>query len=334
VQTWAESVCQFLTESKINMGITEITTAGVVSKVPSAEINGKTVIVTGRWLKVAAVNDERWQEGVVVPEPERFVASVRQRTELGADIFTFSQTITDTSPHYPYFYKLDSVAAIPIISYEDWWNNRVSTDFRCDVRKAAKRGVVVQRVPFSDEFVRSIVEVYDETPTRQGRPFWHYKKSFDAAKRANGTYLEKSDFLGAFSGGELIGFVKIVYVNRIAQLMQILSKNAHRDKRPMSALIAKAVSVCVEHNCLYLTYGQYRYEQGADSVTAFKHRTGFEEILVPRYYVPLTAKGWLAVRLQLYRGVRGFVPAAVLRSLKRIRASVHSQSLLRMRKPI
>ncbi|MGO9863401.1 MAG: GNAT family N-acetyltransferase [Terriglobales bacterium] len=309
------------------MEYVEIAVAGANVKVPSAHINGKLVIVTGRWLRVAAVKDEDWQEGEVALAPDDILANVPQLKNLGADIFTFSQKPSDPTPRFPFFHELDNVAAIRITSYSDWWANRVGTDLRCDVRKAAKRGVIVREVPFTDDLVRAIMEIYDETPIRQGGPFWHYKKDFDTVKLANVTYLDQSDFLGAFLGDELIGFVKIVHVGRLARLMQIISKDAHRDKRPMNALIAKAVEWCEAKGCTHLTYGKYQYLQGADSLTAFKHRNGFEEILVPKYYVPLTTKGKLALRLHLHSGVKALVPDPVLQSLKRVRGFTYRNIL-------
>ena len=310
------------------MDYAEIAVAGSTLKVPAAEINGKTVIVTGRWLKVATVKDEDWQEGEVVLSPASFLANVRQHGGLGADIFTFTQKPTDVTPRFPFLYEWESVAAIPIVSFSDWWTNHVSTDLRRDVKKAAKRGVVVRQVQFDDEFVRGIMGIYDETPIRQGRPFWHYQKSCEAVKQANATYLDKSDFLGAYWGDELIGFVKIVYVGHLARLMQIISKEAHRDKRPTNALIAKAVELCETKGCSHLTYGKYRYPQGSDQLTGFKHRNGFEEILVPRYYVPLTTKGKVVLHLGLHHGTKALVPAAVVKALKRVRAYMYRSTLL------
>ncbi len=306
----------------------EVSVKGKSVRVPALDVNGRTVVVTGRWLKIAAVKSEEWEEGDVVVPPQQFLAHAQQLKDLGADIITFSQKPTDPTPHFRFYHDWDSIAAIRVVSFSDWWSNRVSTYLRRDVRKAAKVGVVVRRVPFNDDFVRGVMEIYNETPVRQGRPFWHYKKSFDAVKRENSSYLERSDFLGAFWDDKLIAFLKIVYVDRVARMMQILSKDAHRDKRPINALIAKAVELCEAKGCSHLTYGNYRYAQGADSVTAFKHRNGFEEILVPRYYVPLTTKGRLALHLRLHRGARELMPGPLLRSLRRLRASVYSHLLL------
>ena len=307
----------------------EISVAGRVEEVPFIEINGRMIIVEGRWLTVASVHDEEWQEGDVVPDPVEFIAGLRKHEGFSADLFTFSQKPTDRTPRYAYAYEWESIAAIPVISYSDWWTNRVSTDLRNDVRKAAKRGLVVRAVPYSDDFVRGIKEIYDETPIRQGRLFWHYKKDFEEVKRANATYLERSEFVGAYVGDELVGFLKIVYVDRFAKLMQIISKDAHRNRRPMNALIAKAVELIDAKGCSLLTYGNYHYAQGADSVTAFKSRNGFEEILVPKYYVPLTAKGKLALRLHLHHGIKALVPNSVRQNLKRARLSLYQRTWLR-----
>jgi hypothetical protein len=307
----------------------EISVAGKRVRVPALDVNGRSIIVTGRWLKVAAVKSEEWEKGEVVLQPDQFLAHTQQLKDLGADMFTFSQKPTDPTPRFPFYHDWDSIAAIPVVSYSDWWTNRVQVRVRQDVKRAARLGVVVRPFSFTDDCIRAIMDIYDETPVRQGRPFWHYKKSFDIVKLENSSYLDRSEFLGAFVGRELIGFIKIVYVDRVARMMQILSKDAHRDKRPMNALIARAVELCASKGCSHLVYGSYRYAQGADSVTAFKHRNGFEEVLVPRYYVPLTTTGRLALCLRIHRGARELVPDSVLRSLKQLKASFYRNSLLK-----
>lgn len=306
------------------MDTTEIAVAGANATVPCAEVNGKTVVVTGRLIRVAEVRDEDWQEGEVVPCPTEFARTIaKQHQVLGADLFTFAQRPPDVVPRYPFYHEWESIAVIPLVSYADWWTKRVSSDLRCDVRKAAKRGVVVRSVDFTDDLVCAIKEIYDETPVRQGRTFWHYKKGLEAVRAANSTYLERSEFLAAFDGEQIIGFVKLVYVDRLARLMQILSKESCRDKRPTNALIAQAVQTAVNRGCSHLTYGNYIYSQGADSVTAFKRRNGFEEMLVPRYYLPLTARGIMALRFGLQRGPKTLMPRPMVRALRRIRASVY-----------
>src|ERR1019366_6306033 len=136
------------------MDYTEIRVAGVTCKVPALQINDTTVMVTGRWLKLASIHDEEWQEGEVLPNPDQFIAEVRRHKRLGADIFTFSQKPNDPAPRFPFYYDWDSIAAVPVISFSDWWTKRGSTRLRQDVNRAAKRGVVVRSVPFTDDLVR------------------------------------------------------------------------------------------------------------------------------------------------------------------------------------
>ena len=65
-------------------------------------------------------------------------------------------------------------------------------------------------------------------------------------KADNSTYMERSEFIGAFFGDELISFVKGVYVDHIAALIQILSMNGHHDKQPKNALLAYTVEICTQ----------------------------------------------------------------------------------------
>jgi hypothetical protein len=313
----------FKCKGAVPVDFTEISVRGNPCKVPCLLIEDNTIVVTGRFPRIAAIKDEDWIEGDIVRSPFKVIDSLRQTRTLSADVFTFCETVGNPTPRFSFLFRWDSVAAIPIVSFSNWWTKRVSSHVRQDINRAAKRGVVVREVSLTDEFVHGIVNIYNETPIRQGRPFWHYGKSFEAVKQMSATYLERTAFLGAFLGEELIGFLKLVYVDRIARLMQIVAKDAHRDKRPMNALIAKAVELCEAQRCSHLIYGNYRYFQGSDSLTAFKHRCGFEEVLVPRYYVPLSTVGRVALYLRLERGPRAWVPAPVQESVRRMRAGIY-----------
>jgi hypothetical protein len=301
----------------------EIRVGGKTIKVPSTRIRDRRIIVTGKWTKIAAVQDEDFTEDEAVDDPEVFITMLKEG-QLKADIFTFAQKLPEVTPRYGYHLEWENVAAIPITSFTEWWNNRVSTHLRKDVRRAQKRGVIVRLVEFNDQFVRGIMEIYNETPVRQGRAFWHYGKDFDTVKRETITYLERSDFLGAYFGEELIGFIKIVYVGDLACLMQIISKTEHYDKRPANALIARAIEVCDTKACTYLTYGKYTYgKRIKSSLIDFKRRNGFEEIYLPRYYIPLTSKGKIVLRLKLHHGIRGILPESVLSVLRNARSSFY-----------
>jgi hypothetical protein len=303
----------------VNVERTEIAVRGKKVYVPSITIDGRTIVVAGRWIRMAEVWDEELVQGEVVREPELFMKALRSN-RMG-DIFSFGQKLTDPEPKYHYHLAWDNAAVIRITTFEDWWENRLPQESRKNVRRSEKRGVVVKEATFNDELVTGIQGIYNETPTRQGRPFWHYGKPFDVVKQENGTYLERSDFIGAYVNEDLIGFIKIIHVDRIATLIQILSKNAHSDKRPMNALLTAAVKLCERKGVSFLVYGKYTYDGNLDSpLTEFKRRNGFEEIKFPRYFVPLTLRGEVSLKLGLHRGIKAALPQPMITLLRGMRA--------------
>ena len=100
------------------------------------------------------------------------------------------------------------------------------------VKKAVKSGVTVRIAEFNDDLVRGIVNINNETPIRQGKPFWHFQKGFDAVKLENATYAERNVFLGAYLQDELIGYIRMTHVDGVANIVQLLSMMKHFDKRP------------------------------------------------------------------------------------------------------
>ena len=211
---------------------------------------------------------------------------------------------------------------VPTSSFDAWWT-ALPQESRKNVRLAEKRGVVVRTVPFDDELVHGIKKIYDETPVRQGRPFWHYGKSFEAVKKENLTYLDRSVFVGAYVDEKLIGFIKFIQVDEVATLIQILAMAEHRDKKPMNALLKHTMEVCAQKGLAYLTYGKYNYGVNQDSSLAeFKRRNGFIEIRFPRYFVPMTALGKIAISTGLYKGWKTLIPATLRQRLLTARARV------------
>jgi len=309
----------------------EIRIRGKDTQVPALRLAGTTTIVTGRWIRMAQVKDEELVEGNAVEDPRQFIALLKA-SRLGADVLTFAERPPQLTPRHAYRLEWDNWAVVPITTFQEWWNS-LPQESRKNVRRAGRRGVVVRSVPFTDELVAGIVRIYNETGVRQGKRFWHFGKDFESVKRVNETYLERSEFIGAFLGDELIGFVKIVHTDHVAMLMQILAMNGHQDKRPMNALLAHTVETCIRRKASLLVYGQYHYGNKRDSSLAeFKRRNGFEEMRFPRYYVPLTAKGTLAMMLGLHRGVGGLLPSRALEFLLKCRARFY-RALPRFRTP-
>ena len=301
-------------------GFTTIRIKGRDTDVPSTEIFGKTVIVTGNFLKTAKLHDEELVEGHPVSDPTAFALALSQ-SALRADLFTFAQKPATASQNYDYACCWENWAVIRTTSFANWWENLLPQEARKNARRAAKRGITVRTVPFDAQLVRGISSIYNETPIRQGKPFWHYGKDLQTVERENATYIERSEFIGAFLDNELVGFIKIIHVDRIAVMIQILAKNAHHDKRPMNALLAHTVELCEKKQVELLTYGQYVYDgKQNSSLTEFKRRNGFEELRFPRYYVPLTFKGKVAVGSGLHLGLKNAVPGPVKEALLKGRA--------------
>ena len=295
-------------------------------RVPSAAVDGLTVVTTGKWIKIAVVKDEDLVEGDVLADAASFVAALKA-SRLPADLFTFAQKLPDTTPRHPYHLEWDNPAVLPITSFADWWERRAESSVRRAVRKAAKVGVAVKVAELDDAFVEGIVDIYNETPIRQGKTFWHYRKDPETVRRENSTYPERSVFLGAYFEDELIGFLKIIRVDKTASIVQVLSKMKHFDKRPSNALIAKAVELCEERRLRQLVYCSYIYNDPNSSLTEFKRRNGFEQVLLPRYYVPLTPRGTIALTLTLHHPIAEIIPRALLVRLLRLRSLWYTRRL-------
>jgi hypothetical protein len=165
---------------------------------------------------------------------------------------------------------------------------------------------------------------------RQGRRFPHYGKDLETVYRDEATYLESSTFIGAFHGEELIGFIKLVadVAGQQAGLMNILSKIGHRDKAPTNALIAQAVKSCADRGIGHLVYANYSYgNKQQDSLREFKERNGFERVDVPRYFVPLTPFGWIALRLGFHHRLVDRIPTSLAERLRELRKVAHSRKI-------
>lgn len=277
----------------------EINIKGKPVTIDAIRINGFVVIARGTLIKTARINEEWFED---IEDPASLIDKLTNYKQ--ADIFTFWQRPPETKPRYKYYMERIDVAALPIKTFDHWWKEQINAKTRNMIRKGEKKGVVIKLVAFDDELVNGIMSIYNETPVRQGKPFWHYGKDFNTIKKDNATYLNRSIFIGAYHNDDLIGFIKLVCDEKFANTMQIISKIEHRDKAPTNALIAKAVEVCEEKGISYLIYATW----STGSLGDFKRKNGFEKMALPRYYIPLTTKGALALKLNLHHGLRGIVP--------------------------
>jgi hypothetical protein len=240
------------------------------------------------------------------------------------------QRLPDTSPKYAYPMELDNLAVLEVSTTDYWWNHQIRSFARNRARQAEKRGVTIREVPFDETLVRGIWEVYNESPIRQGRPNTHYGKNIETVYKAEATFPDQSIFIGAFLDESLIGFVKLVTdkTRTQANLMNIVSMVKHRDKAPTNALIAHSVRACAERGIGYLVYQNFAYgNKKPDGLTTFKQVNGFRRVDVPRYYVPLTLTGRLALQLGLHHRLADRIPESVAEKLRTLRAAWYNRKL-------
>ena len=280
-------------------------------------VENKEITVTGKFVKIARLKEE-WDEDV--EDPLSFVKNLKS-SRIKADIFTFMQRLPESKPKYNFAMEWDSVAALPIKNYDHWFNKQLQANPRNKIRKAQKKGVVLKQCDFNDELVKSIMDICHETPIRQGKLIADYNIDFETLKKANATFLDRAVFWRAYFNDELIGYIKLVSTDRFIRTMGILGKVAHRDKAPMNLLISKAVEICAEKKSPYLVYAKYDYGKlGSDTLQDFKRYHGFENIVLPRYYIPLNIWGKIILKLNLHHSLVELLPKKTIRFLLLLRS--------------
>jgi hypothetical protein len=279
-------------------------------------IQGLPISVSGKLCRVAQLQNEGYD---FVDTPEALVDSLRA-ARIAADLFTFHQRVAEPQAKYSYVAEPFDLAVLSFESFEKWWKNQINDKTRNMVRKPGKKGVTIRPVEFNDEFVHGVKAIYDESPVRQGKRFRHYGKDVATLKREHATFLDRSEFIGAYCSGQLIGFVKLVYQGAWASMMNIISKISERDKAPTNGLIAKAVEHCSERGIGLLQYGIWSRRGIGD----FKLHHGFQCYSVPRYYVPLNGRGRLLLRLKFHKGLLERLPGDWVDGLTHLRTRWYS----------
>lgn len=283
------------------------------------DICGREVIVEGGIVRIAHVHGDGYR---FADDPAQIVNGLRM---CGArvDLFTFTQRLTQNEHKLSYPVEPDNLAVLPVTTFEDWWTQQIGFKARNKAKQAEKKGVVMREVPFDDQLVAGIWEIYNETPIRQRRRFPHYGKDLNTVRREEATFLDSSVFIGAFFEDKLIGFIKLVPDETCTQagLMNIVSMVKHLDKAPQNALIAYAVRACANRGIRYLVYSTFDYgKKQQDSLRDFKERNGFQRVDTSRYYIPLTGIGRAALRLGLHHRLGERIPEPFAARLRELRA--------------
>ena len=266
------------------------------------EISGKAFVINRRGLiRLCSLRDEYYE---FIEDPVALLHDLKAKLHRKADLFTFTQPVSDPDPRFSYHLEFDSAAVLFLSTFDHWWKKQINDKTRNMVRKAQKTGVEIRAVEFGDDLIRGIHTIYNEVPVRQGRRFSHYGKDLELLRREHGTFLNQSEFCGAYYDGALIGFIKLVHGRGVSNLMNIVSMISHRNKAPNNALIAKAVEICASR-----TVGRLQYGTGnSGSIGEFKKHHAFQEVRVPRYFVPLNCRGSAALQFGLHRDLNACLP--------------------------
>lgn len=286
---------------------------GRPASVSCIEIDGQIYTVSGGPLAVVSLEDE-WYEDVA--DPHSAIARLKSSSHTRADLFTFWQRMPDVAPRYPFHREWEELAVLPIVSHEHWWTTQIGTKTRNRIRKAEKEGLIVREVAFDDDFVRGMTAIFNESPVRQGREFWHYGKDEGTIRTQFSRFVHREQMIGAFAEDKLVGFVILGNAGRYGITHQIISSLQHRNKSPNNALISKTVEVCARMQLRHLIYVYWT----DDSLSDFKRHCGFEPVGVPRYYIPLTWRGALALKCGTHRGWKAMLPNHIRSRLKHLRA--------------
>jgi hypothetical protein len=256
-----------------------------------------------------------------IEDPEAVIGALRRGEVPVADVLTFGHRLPDVAPRHQYPMEHEMVAALRLDSYEHWWTTQIRNTTRNMIRKSQKAGVVVRECAFDERFVSGMAAIFNEAPSRQGRAFWHYGKDAETVRRQFSRNLHREDLIGAYLDEEMIGFAMLGRGKRFADVGQILAKLSHRDKAVPNALLAKCVEISARRGLEFLVYGYW----SDSSLGQFKRQSGFESVPLPRYHVPLTFRGRLAVAAGLTGGLRQLIPASVADRLKQWRSRWYSR---------
>jgi len=278
-------------------------------------IADKEIAVAGKFFRTAKLRHE-WCDFL---DDAPGTVEQMQRGRHIADLFTFVHDICDDPVTYGFYKESASLAVLPITTYQQWWDD-MGFKARNKVRKGQKSGVELRVVHLHNDFAKGVEGIYNETPVKQGRRFYHYGKKAGEIKEELSSFLDRCFLVGAYYRNELIGFMKLFHGKNVLRTIHIIAKIAHRDKCVMDALIAEAVKLCDQNEVGYLHYGSW----SEGGIGDFRTKHGFRRVEVPRYFVPLTTRGKLMLKLKLHHPIREHLPESLVRPLIDLRAKLNS----------
>lgn len=282
------------------------------------DIQDLEIKISGRFVRIAGLSADTYE---FVTDPQSIIEALKESGQR-VDLFAFMQKLPSTEPTHPYHLEWDNLAVLTVSTFDEWWTKQINDKTRNMARRAGKKGVAVRQACLDDDFIQGIWAIYNECEIRQGKPFPHYGKDLATVRRMMVTYPDRSVFIGAYLDSTLIGFARLHCDASRTQVgvSSLLSLSEHRDKSPTNALLAESVRFCADQGIRHLVYS--RYSDGnkkRDSLMDFKDHNGFKRINLPRYFIPLTSVGRIALATGLHRNLTTYVPDPVLAKLRLLR---------------
>ena len=278
-------------------------------------IEGKELSISGRFLKTARLRHE-WCD--FLQDAPSALQAMRTQKPV-ADLFTFVNDIGDTRQDCSYHNEPVANAVLPVTTFAKWWDE-IGFKPRNKIRKAQKTGVEIRLASLDETFAKGVEAIYNESAIRQGRKFSHYGKKAPEIQNELTSFQDRSILVGAYFQDELIGFMKLFEGKQVLRTVHIIAKLSHREKCAMDVMISKAVELCEQKKAVYLHYGSWT----DGGVGVFREKHGFQRMEVPRYFVPLSLRGEMMLKLNLHRPMRERLPKGLVGQIVALRSKWNS----------
>lgn len=255
------------------------------------------------FFKIAKDNAEYLKN--VSPSEELF----QRLRRMGVDIFTFLERewcFKIPNPKEDWAKTEDNIAIIQIPSSYQEWLKVIDKKTRNMIRKAEKSGIRTEIASPDEKLAVGVWKIYNETPIRQERGFPHYGMPLEIVRKT--VFQPNCTHIAAYLQEEFVGFVQLVHGEEITIISQILSLQKDRDKAVNNALVAKVMEFCATNNFKWVMYGRMGNHPTLDN---FKKSNAFTKLQLTRYYIPLTRKGKLAIKLGLNKELKDSLPPEV-----------------------
>ena len=226
---------------------------------------------------------------------------VEEAKTMGADVLIFNDRPWMGEPIQLAHHDDLSIALLSFNGYEDWFSS-LPRRKRKDIRNAGEEGVEILPIikPSASE-ANEIVDLYRESPFREGRYFIAYDSW--TSRRAMEKFRTDDKVVSnvAVYRGKIVGAARATFKEEVAVSNSILSSLALRARvRGVPALLLAAhVRALSSRGVRYLKYGHIGL--GLDSLDHWKLSHGFRPVRVSYNYVLLTRKARVCARFGLHR---------------------------------